>query len=61
MVRTTNKSCLNSLIVNDTGDTGHSMGEDCLGMEGFLCWGIISVLGTLPSSCLPNQEGTGGV
>lgn len=34
-------------------------------MGEFLCWGIISVLGTLPSSCLPaggfpNKEGPGG-
>lgn len=65
MVRTTNKSCLNSIAVYEPGDPGHSMGEDCVRVGGFLWWGIISVLGTLPSSCVPaggfpDKEGTGG-
>lgn len=65
MVRTTNKSCLNSIAVYEPGDPGHSMGGDCVRVGGVLCWRIISVLGTLPSSCipaggLPNKEGTGG-
>lgn len=55
MVRTTNKSCLNSIVVYEPGDPGHSMGKDCVRVGAFLCF---------PSSCVPagfpNEEGREG-
>lgn len=44
---------------------GTVWGRIAWGVGEFLCWGIVSVLGTLPSSCLPaggfpNKEGPGG-
>lgn len=66
MVRTTNKSCLNSIAVYEPGDPGHSMGEDCVRvgggsvLEDYFCAGNSPQL-LRPCRRITKQGGNGGI
>lgn len=56
MVRTTNKSCLNSIIVYEPGDAGHSREEDCLGVGGFCAGGLFLCWKLSPAPVSPQEH-----